>query len=83
MYVIAEGTYTSLLNNADIRVFIDRNYNDTRAHRVKRVRDESELDEFVERVLKIEHQIISSHKARADYIIKRDYDVQSVNKSIS
>ena len=78
--VIAEGTYTSLLKNADIRVFIDRDFNDTKAHRVKRVRDESELDEFVERVLMIEHEIISSHKAGADFIIKRDYDVEFVNK---
>lgn len=76
--VIAEGTYTSLLKNSDIRVFIDRNFNDTRAHRVKRVRDESELDEFVEKALKREHEIISPHKARADFIITGDYDVESV-----
>ena len=76
--VVAEGTYTSMLKNADIRVFIDRDYNDTKAHRVKRVRDDSELDEFVERVLKIEHEIISSHKARANFIIKRDYDVEFI-----
>jgi uridine kinase len=76
--VVAEGTYTSMLKNADIRVFIDRDFNDTKAHRVKRVRDDSELDEFVERVLKIEHEIISSHKARANFIIKRDYDVEFI-----
>jgi len=29
---IAEGTYTSLLNNITTRIFIDRNYLDTRAY---------------------------------------------------
>lgn len=30
---IAEGTYTTLLENVNTRVFIDRSYEDTRAHR--------------------------------------------------
>ncbi len=36
--MIAEGTYTTLLPNADTRVFIDRTYLETRAHREKRAR---------------------------------------------
>jgi uridine kinase len=71
---IAEGTYTSLLN-ADVRVFIDRDWQQTRAHREKRKRDESELDPFIDRVLEIEHEIISAHKARADLVITPDYEV--------
>jgi len=71
---IAEGTYTTLLANADSRVFIDRSYLDTRAHREKRRRDESELDEFIERVLAIEHGIISAHKARASIVVSKDYE---------
>ena len=78
--VIAEGTYTSLLKNTDCRVFIDRDFNDTRAHRVKRIRDKSELDEFVERVLKIEHEIITLHKSVADFIITKDYDVEVISR---
>ena len=76
---IAEGTYTTLLNQARNRVFIDRSYLDTRAHREKRKRDKSELDEFIESVLLIEHGIISSHKARASIIIDRDYNA-SINE---
>jgi uridine kinase len=72
---IAEGTYTTLLDNADTRVFIDRSYEDTRAHREKRKRHESELDPFIDEVLRIEHDIISSHKPRADIVIGRDYTV--------
>ncbi len=72
---LAEGTYTSLLDKADTRIFIDRDFSETRAHREKRKRDESELDPFIDDVLKIEHDIISSHKSRADIIIHTDYSV--------
>jgi uridine kinase len=70
---IAEGTYTTLLNSVTLRVFIDRDYTQTRKHREKRNRNASELDAFIDRVLEIEHGIISSHKAKADIIIDADY----------
>lgn len=72
---IAEGTYTSLLDKIDTRIFIDRDFSETRAHREKRKRDESELDPFIDQVLTIEHDIISSHKSRADIVINTDYSV--------
>jgi len=65
--VIAEGTYTSLLENLDMRVFINRNYRQTKKARLKRARD-PDLD-FLEKVLEIEHQEISKHKARADVVL--------------
>lgn len=65
--IIIEGTYTSLLRNIDLRVFIDRNYKETRKDRLKRNRD-PDLD-FLEKVLAIEHQEISRHKQLADIII--------------
>jgi len=74
---IAEGTYTSLLQNLNSRVFIDRTYHDSRAHREKRNRDEAELGDFVERVLGIEHTIISAHKAKADILIGQDYSASA------
>lgn len=73
--VIAEGTYTTLLASAAHHVFIDRTYAETRQHREKRNRDAAELDEFIDRVLAIEHDIISSHKRRADIIVASDYSV--------
>jgi uridine kinase len=72
---IAEGTYTSLLENVDTRVFIARDYEGTRVHREKRKRDAAELDPFIDEVLKIEHAIISEHRARADIVINADYSV--------
>ncbi|MCC5866525.1 MAG: hypothetical protein JJU31_15495 [Wenzhouxiangella sp.] len=71
--LIAEGTYTTLLRQADWRVFIARDWQQTRAHREKRRRDESELDPFIDQVLRIEHDIISQHRALADFVIESDY----------
>lgn len=64
---IVEGTYTSLIDSIDIRVFLDRDYRQTRGARKRRARDP--VDEFLEHVLAIEHEEISSHKGRADIII--------------
>ncbi len=75
--IIAEGTYTTLIDAARHRAFIDRDYRQTRKHREKRNRDASELDAFIDRVLEIEHGIISAHKARADLIIAEDYSVST------
>ncbi len=68
---IAEGTYTTALENIDCRIFIDRDLNDTRADRKKRAREKQ--DEYLEQILSIEHRIISAHKKDADIIISKDY----------
>ena len=73
--LIAEGTYTSLLRNVDRRIFIDRNFEDTLAHRRKRERGKEVGDPFIERILETEHKIIAGHKHLADIIITEDYDV--------
>ena len=75
--LIAEGTYTTLLEQSRTRVFIDRTYLQTRAHREKRMRDKSELDPFIDRVLAIEHDVISAHKARADIVVDADYNASA------
>lgn len=76
--VIAEGTYTSLLENVDTRVFIARNRLETMEHRMKRGREE--FDPFIEQVLEIEHGIISQHRERADIVIATDYVVEFVDR---
>ena len=73
---IAEGTYTTRLDSADHHIFIDRDYHDTLEHRKDRSREAQ--DDFLENVLKIEHDIISQQKARADIIVNRDYSVTKV-----
>ena len=72
--VIAEGTYTSLLEHVDTRVFIARNRLETVEARKKRGREQ--MDPFIEQVLEIEHAIISEHRDRADIVITRDYDLE-------
>jgi uridine kinase len=74
--VIAEGTYASLLDHVDKKIFIARNRLETIAARQKRGREA--MDPFIEDVLKIEHEIISKHRALADIVINRDYDVEFV-----
>jgi len=76
---IVEGTYTTLLKNVDTRVFIDRTYLDTRAHREKRSRHKSELDPFIDKVLEIEHGIISGHRQRANIIVSKEYTASAVH----
>ena len=75
LVAIAEGTYTTLLTNINTRVFIDRSYHQTKAHREKRRRDESELDSFIDNVLQIEHDIITKHKVRAQVVLSANYSV--------
>ena len=79
---IADGTYTTLLKKVMCHVFIDRDYLDTRSHREKRRRDDSELDPFIDRVLEIEHEIISSNKSLADIVVNRDYSITVVSRRL-
>jgi len=69
--VIAEGTYTTLLKNVNKHIFIDRDLHDTLEARKKRNREKQ--DDFLEKVLTIEHHIISSHRQNAEIIITKDY----------
>lgn len=72
--VIAEGTYTTLLEHVDLRIFIDRTYVQTLEARRKRAREAP--DPFIERVLALEHNIIKEQKTKADIVIDDDYAVQ-------
>jgi len=71
--VIVEGTYTTLLKNVHSRIFIDQTYKQTRLARLKRNRELP--DPFLERVLEIEHEIISAHKCIADIIVTKSFTV--------
>ncbi len=77
--LIVEGTYTSTLENVNCKVFIDRNVYDTIESRKKRAREKQ--DDFLEKILSIEHEIISKHKALANIIITKSFDAE-INNSI-
>lgn len=78
--LIAEGTYTTLLENINKKIFIDRNLSDTLETRKKRSRAAHELDQFAEQILTIEHNIISKHKNMADIIITKDFDIKIIQR---
>jgi uridine kinase len=65
--LIAEGTYCTLLEFADRRVFIDRDYRQTQEDRQARGRDL--VDEFTNAILQREHEFIREHKPRADFVV--------------
>lgn len=69
--LIAEGTYTSLLEFVDFRVFLEGDYRATLEARKRRARDRWEP--FIEEVLAREHAIIAAHKARADVRVSADF----------
>jgi len=71
--VVAEGTYTTVLENVDTRIFIDLTYLETLQSRLERAREAQ--DEYLEKVLMMEHEIISAHKPRAHLIINKDFQV--------
>jgi uridine kinase len=72
--VVAEGTYTMLLQHVDARIFIARTWLDTVEGRRQRGRERP--DPFIDAVLTIEHRIISAHQARADIVITREFEVE-------
>lgn len=75
---IAEGTYTTLLEHVDCRVFIARNRLETLESRTKRGREP--IEPFLEQVLEIEHEIIAPHRERADVVISNEYEVSFVER---
>jgi uridine kinase len=69
--LIAEGTYTTLLEFAQIHIFIDRDYRQTLEARKRRARDKWEP--FIQDVLEREHEVISRHLALADLVVAEDF----------
>ena len=71
--IIIDGTYTTLLENIDCRIFIDRDREDTRDDRLKRNREQQ--SDYLEKILEIEHNIISRHKTLANLIVTKEFKV--------
>lgn len=73
--VIAEGTYVSLLRNIDLRVFIEKTWQQTLENRLARKRGNEAGDPFIEGILVREHQIITRHRELADLIVTAENSV--------
>jgi uridine kinase len=70
--ILIDGTYTTLLEQIDCHVFIDRDRNDTREDRLKRNREKQ--NEYLEDILEIEHNVIARHKELADIIVDKEFN---------
>jgi len=71
--ILVDGTYTSLLKNVDIRIFMNANYQSTKTKRIARNREV--VTDFIERVLHKESDIIQQHQHMADIIIDEQYSI--------
>lgn len=71
-YLIFEGLY-SFKADADLRIFIDLTYYDTK--KAQLLRGKEPQNEFRLQVLKREHEVLQSLRPLADLIVTRDFDV--------
>ncbi len=72
--LIVEGVYSFFLKSLDYKIFMSRTFKDTLEKRKARSREK--YDSFVERVLEIEHSIVSKQKNLANSIISKDYKIE-------
>ena len=72
-FVLIEGTYTTLLEPVDLHIYLEGTAEQTRSNRLERARELQ--DEFIERVLQIEHAIIGPHRERAHLVVTSDFRV--------
>ncbi len=75
--LILEGLY-SLKAEADLKVFIDLTYHDTKKSQI--LRGKEPKSEYRLRVLEREHVLVQSLKELADFIINKDFTVIEVKK---
>ncbi|MBP7273768.1 MAG: hypothetical protein KA974_07990 [Saprospiraceae bacterium] len=71
--LIIEGTYAFALQNADYRIFMMPTYIETKQQRLERARESDDL--FIEKVLAVEHQIVTAFRHKADVFVHNDYSV--------
>ncbi|MFM7006330.1 MAG: hypothetical protein ACKOWX_03660 [Flavobacteriales bacterium] len=74
--LIIEGTYAFDLAHLDFQLFMSRTFEETRELRKTRNRGNEAADPFVEKVLAIEHQLISRKKMNANAFIDYHFNLQ-------
>ena len=74
--LVVEGTYALRLDDLDLRIFLEATHEDSRARRAARARDID--DSFVERVLRIEHEIVAAQVAVAHIVIDRQFTIREL-----
>lgn len=74
--LIIEGTYAFFLKDTDFHLFMSRDFEQTKEMRLARNRGNEAQDEFIERVLRIEHEIIAGSAKKANAYIDYDFNLQ-------
>lgn len=72
--LIVEGTYVLLLDDLDVRIFLEATHHETAARRRGRNRDADEP--IIDRILAIEHDLVAPQHERAHMTIDRDFVVR-------
>jgi len=71
--LIVDGLYAINTEGADIRVFIELTYHETKKAQV--VRGKEPQNEYRMQVLEREHQVVQSLKNKANILVNKDYNV--------
>ncbi len=71
-YLIVEGLY-SLKADADLRIFIDLTYHETKKAQI--LRGKEPQNKFRLQVLQREHEVVQSLRPSADLLVTEDFDV--------
>lgn len=74
--LLVEGTYVFEAGMADLRIFMTRNYQQTRKNREDRAREAR--SDFLEQVLSLEHQIIQKQREQAHLLVLHDYTIATL-----
>ena len=70
--VVIEGTYVlGEKRDGEVGIFFEHTYVDTKENRLARNREV--VDDFIQRVLEREHEIISALRKDADLVVNKDY----------
>lgn len=72
--LIVEGTYVLMLDDLDVRVFLEATHTDTHERRMARNRDIWEP--IIDTILDIEHRLIAPQAERADWLIDRQFSLR-------
>lgn len=72
--LIVEGTYVLMLDDLDVRVFLEATHRDTHERRMARNRDIWEP--IIDTILDIEHRLIAPQADRAHWLIDREFHLR-------
>ena len=78
-YLIVEGLYP-LRANADLRIFIDLTYHETKKAQI--LRGKEPQNEFRLQVLQREHEVVQSLRPSADLLVTKDFDVVEARECV-